>query len=276
MKFLTSASFILLIFFLISCAGTPNKQSSPPPKWIHQTGFNQTGTSVTVVGRSFGISEKNNAETAAFINALSEISSYFGVRIKSETIDVSEESGGVYSYKIGTKNKITGTPIKLNRFNKVAIYTEENEKGYSSYCLIKVPIEEIARIEKEIKGITDWSVLSSADFKTELVDFIKEFSHKKELKIAPDETKISENSIKSISQISESAYFLSLQAENTEPVLEGKVWITRVKIRLRLLSLTEEKELDTITEELKWGELTPELAVKKGFKKLAEKMIEKL
>ena len=46
-----------------------------------------------------------------------------------------------------------------------------------------------------------------------------------------------------------------------------------MKVIIRQFSLVEGRELNTIVEEMKWGEYTPEEAVDKGMKKLVQKML---
>jgi len=269
---------LMVILSVVACASHVKKESAPPPpQWTTQSGFVQNGENLSVVGRAFEKASRSDAETVAFVNALVEISRYFGVQIESELSDKAEESNGLYSYSIGAKNKITGAQIKISHFNKAALYTEEKEGVYSSCILLSIPLKEVARIEKEVKGIADWSLFSSDEVKDEMRDFIKTFASKKGIKIAPQEKIVSQNlPAKELSTLSDNAYFLQLESENSEPVQEGKVWVTRVKIRVRIISLTEDREVETIAEELKWGEYTSELAVKKGFKKLTEKILNKI
>lgn len=276
MRICFKLSLFLLLFAIIglSCGTVPPK---PKPKWAEQTGNATFNNSLILVGKSDGKETEKEAENSAFISALADLNLYFGVTVSAQMEDVESETDGVYNYSIKSKNTITGAPVKVNKFNKTNVFIEKKDDGFSGFVQISIPMSEVARIDKEIKGITGFSVIvSNPAYETILADFARQWAQAKGLKIAGTASTINTSStVEEIAAISNSAYFLVVIAEFEEPVQMKNAFYTKVKITLRQLSLVEQRELATITEELKWGEYTPEDAIKKGFKKLIQNMMNK-
>jgi len=259
---------------LLSCGTVP---APSKPKWAEQIGNATFNNSLILVGKSDGKPTEKEAENSAFINALADLNLYFGVSVSAQMEDVESETDGVYNYSIKSKNTITGAPVKVNKFNKTNVFVEKKKDGFSGFVQISIPMSEVARIDKEIKGITGFAVVvSNPAYETILADFARQWAQSKGLKIAGNPSTISTSStVEEIAAVSNSAYFLVVIAEFEEPVQMKNAFYTRVKITLRQLSLVEQRELATVTEELKWGEFTPDEAIKKGFKKLIQNMMSK-
>lgn len=265
--------FVLVFVFVFSgCGSVPVK-----PKWAEQAGHATFNNSLILVGKSDGKETEKEAENSAFISALADLNLYFGVTVSAQMEDVESETDGVYNYSIKSKNTITGEPVKVNKFNKTNVFVEKKDGKFSGFVQISIPMSEVARIDKEIKGLTGFAVIvSNPEYETILTDFARQWAQSKGLKIAGNASTVSISStVEEITSVSNSAYFLVVIAEFEEPVQMKKAFYTKVKITLRQLSLFEQRELATITEELKWGEYTPEEAIKKGFKKLIQNMIAK-
>ncbi|HQO92901.1 MAG TPA: hypothetical protein PLX56_11300, partial [bacterium] len=207
--------------------------------------------------------------------ALGDLNLYFGVSVNATLEDVESETDGVYSYSLKKNSVITGTPIKINKFNKTNVFTEKVDGMFNGYVQIAVPVDEAARISKEIKGMTGYKVIAAkSGYENILSDFARQWAQKKGLKIAGSALPVDDSvSIDEIAKKSDTAYFIVVKGEAEEPKQEGKVFITKVKITIRQFSLVEGRELNTIVEEMKWGEYTPEEAVDKGMKKLVQKML---
>ncbi len=269
-------SFVKLsLLFLISVTVFSCGTVPPKPKWAEQTGHATFNNSLILVGRSDGKATEKEAENSAFISALADLNLYFGVSVSAQMEDVESETDGVYSYAIKSKNTISGAPVKVNKFNKTNVFVEKKDGGYSGYVQISIPMSEVSRIDKEIKGLTGFAVIvSKPEYVTVLSDFARQWAQAKGLKISGNASEISKDAtVEDIMSVSDSAYFLAVIAEFEEPTQSGKVFYTRVKITLRQISLIEKRELATVTEELKWGEYSAEEAVSKGFKKLIQNML---
>lgn len=269
----TGFSFLLILFFVSGCGSAPVK-----PEWTKQMGHAKFQGSLYVVGRSEAKSTAKDAEDSAFMAALAELNLYFGVSVNASMEDIESETNGVYNYSLKTNSVITGAPIKVKKFNKTNVFTEEAKGLYNGYVQIAVPINEASRIAKEIEGLTGYKVVSQDEGCSGMLnDFIKQWGQKKGLKIAASPAQISDSAgINEISGASDTAYFLIVKGEYEEPVQDGKVFIARVRITIRQFSLVEGRELETIVEEMKWGEYDAADAVKKGFKKLVAKMLSEI
>jgi hypothetical protein len=263
---------IFMLFFAISGCGTAPVVK---PEWTRQTGHANFNGSVYVVGRSDGKQTEKEAMDSAFIAALGDLNLYFGVSVNATLEDVESETDGVYSYSLKKNSVITGSPIKINKFNKTNVFTEKVDGKFNGYVQIAVPVDEAGRIAKEIKGMTGYKVIpAKAGHEDILSDFVRQWSQKKGLKIAGSALPVDDNvSIDEIAKKSDTAYFIVVKGEVEEPKQDGKVFITKVKVIIRQFSLVEGRELNTIVEEMKWGEYTPEEAVDKGMKKLVQKML---
>jgi hypothetical protein len=259
------------IFAVFGCGTAPVAK----PEWTKQNGHASFNGSVYVVGRSDGKQTEKEALDSAFISALGDLNLYFGVSVNATLEDVESETDGVYSYSLKKNSVITGTPIKINKFNKTNVFTEKVDGKFNGFVQIAVPVDEAGRIAKEIKGMTGYKVVvANSSHSGMLSDFTRQWAQQRGLKISGSELDIENNAdIQDIANRSDTAYFLIVKGEYEEPKQDGKVFITKVKITIRQFSLVEGRELNTIVEEMKWGEYTAEESVEKGMKKLISKML---
>ena len=275
MKFITGIVAVSALFFILFYVSGCGSAPVAKPEWTKQTGHANFNGFVYVVGRSDGKETEKEAESLAFIAALADLNLYFGVSVNATLEDVESETDGVYSYSLKKNSVITGSPIKINKFNKTNVFTEKVNGKFSSFVQISVPVDEAAKITKEIKGMTGYKVIpAKSGHEVILSDFARQWAQKKGLKIAGSALPVDDNvSIDEIAKKSDTAYFIVVKGEAEEPKQDGKVFITKVKVTIRQFSLVEGRELNTIVEEMKWGEYTPEEAIDKGMKKLVNKIL---
>jgi len=275
LKFIIGIVAVFGLFFIFFYVSGCKTVSVAKPEWTKQTGHASFSGSVYVVGRSDGRQTEKEALDSAFIAALADLNLYFGVSVNATIEDVESETDGVYSYSLKKNSVITGSPIKINKFNKTNVFAEKVDGKFNGYVQIAVPVDEAARITKEIKGMTGYKVIAAkSGHENILSDFARQWAQKKGLKIAGSALDIDDSaSIDQIAKRSDTAYFIVVKGEAEEPKQDGKVFITKVKVTIRQFSLVEGRELNTIVEEMKWGEYTPEEAIDKGMKKLINKIL---
>jgi hypothetical protein len=262
----------ILLSLVFSCATTDEKDVSDQtqqfessgvrakareahrPEWAKIRRGERKGESHFFVGESSGRVSRQDAADSAFLNALAEVSMYFGVKVETEMRDLQTERDGAYSYYIGQKNVVTGKPIVLRNPQKdkehIEEYREEGKTLYSAIIIVSVPSAEINRLEREMKGLYGWGVIAdSEDVKRELSGFIKSFASRNKIRIVPEQTLISSlDTLSDISQKSDTAFFYRLNLEHEVTSMEDGKYSAKVKLTKDQFSLTERTVISTKTQ----------------------------
>ncbi len=256
-------------------AATPAKK----PAWAHVVGRAEQGDTFFFSGESLGRNSEEDALKGALIDALSRVSAYFGLTVRSTTYSIEAEQNGNYSYNVGVSSTISGAPIKLKDFKEKGRYVEKWSRNgqveYDARVLIAVPRAEMLRIKKEVEAKVAWGiVIKDHQFEQPLKRLVRELAAKKQLKIVPDQTMISDSfKFEDLQHAAQTAYFLLIKAEYQPPVKEGSAFFTKINLSATLISLLDGEEKWSMHTELKSGEYSADDAVSYGLKKAAQHLL---
>lgn len=282
---------LFFIFYSVSCSTTNENriseadnvdkfvesEPSKKPSWLSLRNGEKKGKFHYFIGESTDKNSKEDALKTAFLSGLSGISMYFGSKVQSQVKDFQAETNGKYSYFIGQQNSITGKPITLKNTQKDKEYVEkwvrEEKTVFDAKVLISVPADEMIMLEKEVKGLTGWGIMSDdKNIAKELELFIKSYDSSGRHNLVPDKTVINNvHSVNDIAERSDTAYFFRLIfAKNILNLENG--WKADVKITLDHISLIEKTVLSSKMESSTYVGKTQEEAVSEALKLAIRKL----
>lgn len=279
--------YLSLIIVVTGCASSPelkkdqliDRNPAKKPQWAKNAGYVKKGDVFMFVGESNHSTSQDDARQKALLNALAQVSNYFGVKVNAEVISKEQESDGSYSYDIGVNNKISGATIKIKNYSVEATYYEKwmrTKEEYDAKILISVPADEIARIKKEVDGITAWGYVSAEnDLHSEIEKYIKEFAQKKNMQLQPQKVAVPEDySPESLTSVADTAYFLMLKFNHDAPKDIDGEWFVDVTINVDFISLTEKKVLGTYNAQATGAAFSGKHAVRNGMIKAFEQIFQ--
>lgn len=240
----------------------------------------ERGDNAYFIGEAHGAASLDEAKKRAFAAALGQASLAAGVKVETAMTDVTIEVNGRASYAIGMKNQVTGVPITLRVFREEGAVIERWQRSggieYDARVAVAVPKLELLRIVREARGLCGLGVVASdARHARALLEFAKKLAEKKRLTLTADATLVSAGAAaKELASKSDAAFFLVTQLDADEPTKEGNAFFSRIRLSARLISLTEDKEIFAINEEVKAGDYSPAAMMDVGLKQLTRKILE--
>lgn len=293
-------SLLMVLLAAVSCGTVENASSASPaktargedvllksslaqrPSWADSAGIIKGGGEMMFVGRSSGIRNEIDSVKMATNDAFSQVSSHFGVSVKSDLISSEQETDGRYVYNIGLESSITGAKINVKEYKIAGVYTEQwkrSSKEFDSYVLLAIPNIEIARIRIESEGMCLCVVVSAdnEEVKKRAKETIQKISKKKGLKFKQDiHFASSENhEFRTIEKV-QSAYVLSVKCNIGKTSEYNGEYYTMVETYIELVSIIDGKILESWSSEAKGGAFSKDDSIAKGIEESFRMIIEKI
>ncbi|HPS30513.1 MAG TPA: hypothetical protein PLZ43_09680 [bacterium] len=252
------------------------------PSWADSNGTIKGGGEMMFVGRASGIRNEIDSVKMATNDAFSQLSSYFGVSVKSDLISSEQETDGRYTYNIGLESKLTGAKITVKDYKIAGVYTEQwqrNSREFDSFVLLAIPDIEIARIRIESEGMCLCVVISADNeaVKRRAKETIQKISKKKGIKFKQDIhfTTAESSEYRSIEKV-QTAYVLSVKCQIGKTNEYSGEYYTTVDTDIELVSLIEGKVLESWSAEAKGGAFSKDDSIVNGIEESFKMIINKI
>ncbi len=299
MKMFVKVVSVLFLLCLSACAQETVKQqsvnpvmlSSKPaklPGWCSKKEeYFKKGDLFFFIGEASSAKNENMAKKISIASAFSRVSNYFGVKVDSSMVSEEREVDGVYTYDIGVRSKLTGSPVTVKDYTLKDVYTEKwssaGGEKYKVRVLLEIPSHEIARMQKKIDALCGWYISTDVDlkrFNKDIQTQTKLFAGKMNLNLTPDILQIDEDyesiTVEKLASVSDTAFFLKVNVRSSKTEEIKGEWYTNIDIETEYISLLENKVISTRNTAVKGAAFSKEGALENGVKKAFEKIIEEV
>ena len=261
----------LLLLLAAACASTDAKQEATPavaapapapvadaalmeksmetPAWRDQGHLEADGRHY-FVGSAAGIADRDEAKGKALSSALSSVSRWIRVAVKSETKSYQEQVGNAADGVLMDTSKESGALITVRQYDETNYIETWNRGGrieYDAFVRVAITAENMKKLQIEAAGITAWAVApgNTCGVIREADGFIRETAARKGWKLAPTPTALAaEGDIEKLFVEPKDAYFLLFRPLCTT----GQGTVT-AKIAFEHYALIERATANTITAE---------------------------
>ena len=280
-------SIVFLIFLFVSCGSTDQRSSGNPansggsrPEWTKVPEKIEKPDVVLFVGEASEAHSEEDASTLALHNALSKVSNYFGVSVKSEFKSHEVEKNGEYSYIIGVKSSVTGQQIEVKNYQIKDKFIEclhsKEGKKFNAFVLISIPKTELARIKTEVDGFGVWALKSDIPEASDKIRLLFPALNQKGIKLN-QEIKFEETGdISSVSASSNKAFLFKIEVKETKSEEYSGEFYSIIEVKAELFNLLTGETINRWTVESKGAAYSRNEAISNGITKAVQEIADQI